>query len=169
MIRILARFATSTELTAAARAARAAGFRRTEAFTPFPMHEVTAALGYHERRLAGYALAGAILVAVGAYFMQWYASVISYPYVVGGKPLHSWPAFLLVTFETGVLTAVLIAVFGMMFANGLPRPHHPVFDWPAFDRASDDGFFLLVEDEDGQRVQAFLEEYRAAEWQELES
>ena len=166
---VIARFGTPTELTAAARAARDARFARTEAFTPFPMHEVTAALGYHERRLSAWALAGAIFVAVGAYILQWYASVISYPYVVGGKPLHSWPAFLMVTFETGVLTAVLIAVFGMLFANRLPRPHHPVFDWPAFDRASDDGFFLLVEDEDGKRVQAFLEEYHAAEWQELGS
>ncbi|MDN5872289.1 MAG: DUF3341 domain-containing protein [Nitrococcus sp.] len=163
MASLIARFESVAALTGAINAARAAGYQRLEAHAPFPVPEVDAALGFRERMIPVAALIAGVLVAGGAYFMQWYSAVISYPYVVSGKPLHSWPAFLVIPFELGILAAVITAVVVMFIGNGLPKPHHPVFDWPQFDRASSDGFFLLIEYGDDSTVISSLQRGHVAE------
>lgn len=163
---ILVRMPSAEALVEATRAARRAGFRDLDAFAPFPVPGLAEALGYRERMIAPLALVLGLVAAAGAFFMQWYAS-FDYPYVVGGKPLNSWPAFLPITFEVGVLTSVLTAVFGMLIRNGLPRPYHPVFNDPAFDRASSDGFFLLCPGASLADVETCLKEHDVREIREL--
>lgn len=160
---IIARFESVEALTDAVKAVRAAGYSRLEAYTPFPVPEVVAALGFRERMVPILALIAGVFVAGGAYLLQWYSAVVAYPFVTGGKPLHSWPAFLLIPYELGILAAVITAVVVMLAGNRLPRPHHRAFDWPEFDRASGDGFFLLIEYGDDQAVRSFLQRQHVAQ------
>ncbi len=144
----IARFADADALLQAVRGVREAGHCSLEAYSPFPVPELATALGFRERWVPIISLVSAIIAAGGTFAMQWYSAVLSYPFVTGGKPLFSWPAFMIATFDMGILAAVLGAVFGMLALNRLPRPHHPAFDWDAFEDASNDGFFLLVADGD---------------------
>src|SRR3972149_1077720 len=109
-----------------------------DAYTPFPVEELSETLGHHPRELPRIVLAGALLGALAGYAMQYFATVLYYPIDIGGKPLHSWPSFIPVTFELAVLGGALSAVVGMLALNGLPRPYHPVFNAPRFDLASRD-------------------------------
>lgn len=145
---MLAEFRAADALTEAIRRTRAAGYTRLDAFSPFPIEEVNEALGLHHSRLPLLVLVGGLLGAAGGYFLQYYASVVDYPLNVGGRPEHSWPAFIPVTFELTILSAALFAVLGMLALNGLPRPHHPLFNVPQFDLATRDRFFLCVESTD---------------------
>lgn len=139
----LAEYRDQHELLAAVRGARSAGFSAMEAYAPMPVEEVAHAIG-HKNRLPLIVLVGGILGALAGFGLQYWASVHAYPINVGGRPLNSWPAFIVVTFEMTILFAALSAVLGMLALNGLPRPHHPVFSVPSFELASRSRFFLMI-------------------------
>jgi hypothetical protein len=144
----MAEFASPTELLAAARRTREEGYTRMDAYTPFPVEELAEALGFHRTRLPLVVLAGGLVGLVGGYFLQYYAAVVDYPLNVGGRPFHSWPAFIVPTFEMTILGASFAAVLGMLGMNKLPQPYHPVFNAPRFALASRDRFFLAIEARD---------------------
>jgi Protein of unknown function (DUF3341) len=146
---LVAEFETHEQLVRAAEQAHASGFRKMDGYAPFPVDGLAEALG-KKNRLPLFVLIGGIIGGSSAYFMQWYASAISYPINIGGRPMHSWPAFIPITFELTVLVAALTAFFGSLALNGLPRPYHPMFNLPEFERASQDRFFLCIEANDSQ-------------------
>ncbi len=115
---LVAEFAGADALVHAAKQTSAAGYRRIDAFSPFPVEGLADALGFRHNRLPLLVLCGGILGGVGGYFMQYYAAVVSYPINVGGRPLHSWPSFIPITFEMTVLVAALFALIGMLALNG---------------------------------------------------
>jgi hypothetical protein len=145
---LMAEFETPTDVVAAARRVHEEGYRRIDAFSPYPIEELSEAIGVHTTKMPMIVLIGGIVGLIAGYLMQYYTHVIDYPLNVGGKPFHSWPQFIPITFETTVLGAALAAVFGMLALNGLPEPYHPVFNTPNFALASRDRFFLLVEARD---------------------
>ncbi len=145
---LMAEFDNPTDLVHAAKAAYDAGYRHMDTYTPYPLEEAAEAVGAHHNRVALITLIGAMLGMIGGYALQFWVSAVNYPINVGGKPFHSWPAFIPVTFECAVLGASLASVFGMLALNGLPQPYHPVFNVPGFARASRDKFFLCIEAQD---------------------
>ena len=144
----MAEYDNPTALVEAATKARLAGYRNMDAYSPIPIHEIDEALGLKRTRLPLLVLIGGILGGAGGFALESWASAIAYPMNVGGRPLISWPQFIPVTFETTVLGAALTAFFGMWALNKLPQPYHPVFNVPAFARASTDRFFLVIETAD---------------------
>jgi hypothetical protein len=157
---LAAEFEHDAELVHAAEAAYAQGYRRMDGYTPFPIEGLAEAMG-KSNRLPLLILCSGILGGCSAYFMEWFANVISYPMNIGGRPLHSWPAFIPITFELTVLGASLTAFFFSLGLSGLPQPYHPMFNLPAFERASQDRFFLCIEADDAlfdeEKTRAFLQ------------
>jgi hypothetical protein len=145
---LMAEFEDPNALVAAARRARHEGYRRMDAYSPFPIEELHEALGMHHTRLPLIVLIGGLIGCIGGYSLQYWVSAIAFPLNVGGKPYHSWPAFIPVTFECTILAAALSAVLGMLALNGLPMPYHPVFNVPRFALASRNRFFLCIEAKD---------------------
>ena len=129
----------------AARRLKDDGYSEMDAYTPFPMDELPEILGWPRSRMPAVILAAGILGGLGGFFMLWFANVVSYRINVGGRPLNSWPAWIPITFECTVLCAGLAGGIVMLLRNGLPRPHHPIFDIPGIERSGIDRFFLIVE------------------------
>jgi hypothetical protein len=142
---ILAEFDSSTDLVYAAKAAYAAGYRKMDAYSPFPIEEASEAIGFHKSRVPLIVLLGGLLGGLSGFGLQYWINVISYPLNIGGKPYDSWPAFIVPTFEMTILFAGLSGVFGMFALNGLPMPYHPLFNVDRFSAVTRDKFFLCVE------------------------
>jgi len=158
---LMAEFDSPTELVVAARKTYAAGYKKIDAYSPFPVEELAEAIGFRHNGVPAVVLVGGIVGCLSGYLLQWWISVVSYPVNVGGRPYHSAPAFIVVTFEMTILCAVLAAVLGMLALNGLPMPYHPVFNVPRFRVATKDRFFLIVFSSDPKYTstgtRAFLE------------
>jgi len=148
MFGLMAEFDSPEALLTAARAAFANGFRRMDAYSPFPVEGLAEAIGFHRTRVPLIVLIGGILGCLGGFYLQYWVSVIDYPINVGGRPLNSWPSFIPVTFELTILVAALSAFFGVLALNGLPMPYHPVFNIERFQLASRNRFFLCIEARD---------------------
>jgi hypothetical protein len=142
---VLAEFEDQNSIVAAARKIHAAGFRKVNAYSPFPVEELSHAIGFHKDRVNACTFLGGLLGVLGGMGLQVWASSIEYPINVGGRPLISLPAFVPITYECMILLAAFGAVIGMLALNGLPQPYHPVFNVPGFKRATTDRFFLCIE------------------------
>jgi hypothetical protein len=169
---LMAEFDEAEQLLDAAKKAYAAGYRKMDGYSPIPVHGLFEAMGRKHTWMPQIVLTGGVLGCIGGYSLCFYMSVIAYAHNVGGRPVHSWPAYIPITFECTVLLAALSAVFGMIAINGLPMPYHPVFNVPRFLRASNDGFFLCIEASDPhfdpEETRAFLQRLSANEVVEVE-
>jgi hypothetical protein len=141
---LMAEFDTVNDAIEAAHKVYGAGYRKIDAYAPFPVEELSEAIGFHHNGVALICLIGGLLGGTAAYVLQWWINTVGYPVNIGGRPLHSWPAFIIVTFEMTILFSGLSAVFGMLALNGLPQPYHPVFNVPQFDAATKDKFFIAI-------------------------
>ncbi len=141
---MMAEFDSAQSLVDAALRTHEAGYLKIDAYSPFPVEGLAEAMGFHKNRVPLVVLIGGLIGGLSGYALQYWISAVSYPINVGGKPYHSWPAFIVVTFEMTILFAGISAVFGMLALNGLPMPYHPVFNVPRFAFATKDRFFLIV-------------------------
>ena len=169
---VIGQFDRPSTLVSAAREAYAAGYRQINGYSPFPIEELTEAIGFKRTILPLIVLIGGIVGGLGGFFMQYYLEVIDYPLNVGGKPFNSWPAFIPITFECTVLVAAFSAVLGMLALNKLPQPYHPVFNAPNFALATRDSFFLVIEAKDPKfdhdEVVRFMKSLEAMEVADVE-
>lgn len=172
---LLAEYSSAQALLDAAHRTHAAGFRRMDAYSPFPIEELSEIVcDHHRSKVPLVCLVGGVVGALGGFGLAYWTSVIEYPLNVGGKPFNSWPAFIPVIFECTVLLASFSAGIGMLALNGLPEPYHPVFNAASFrERGSRNGFFLCIEAADakydGARTREFLRSTGAVEVQEVEA
>ena len=141
-------FDTARQLLHAAEQVRDAGYKHMDAYAPFPVEGLAEALGLKRNMVPFVTLLGGLAGGLGGFGFQYWVAAVTYPMNVAGRPLNSWPAFIPVTFELTILGASLCAVFGMLALNGLPQPHHPVFNVHRFKRASSDRFFLCIKSRD---------------------
>src|SRR5438876_11537331 len=141
---MMAEFDTPVALIEAAKRTYQAGYKRIDTYTPFPVEGLAEEIGFHRDEVPLVVLIGGIVGGLTGYLMQYWMSAVAYPLNLGGKPYHSWPAFIVITFEMTILFAGISAVFGMLALNGLPMPYHPVFNAPRFAFATKDRFFLIV-------------------------
>ncbi len=141
-----AEFEDEHKLLDAAKRAYDEGYREMDAYAPFPVEGLPEAVGMKSTAMPYIVLGGGIFGGVSGYILQLYADVWHYPHNIGGRPYHSWPAFIPVTFEMTVLCAALAGFVGMLWLNGLPQPYHPMFNLREFrQHGSQDRFFLCIE------------------------
>ena len=168
---IMAELNSPGELVAAARAARESGYRKLDAYSPFPIEDLNDVLHLHKNRLPLIVLLGGLAGGIGGYLLQYYVTVWDYPINIGGRPLHSWPSYIVITFEMTILFAAISAVLGFLALCGLPMPYHPVFNAPRFAMASRSRFFLCIESDDPifdrDRTSAFLQSLEPREVTEV--
>jgi hypothetical protein len=170
---LMAEFDSPEALLEAARRAFAAGFRKIDAYSPFPVDGLAEAIGFHHTRVPLIVLIGGIIGCLGGFYLQYWVAVIDYPINIGGRPFNSWPSFIPVTFELTILIASLFAFFGVLALNRLPMPYHPVFNVERFQLASRNRFFLCIEAVDRnfepERTRRFLDEIGSLGTYEVES
>jgi hypothetical protein len=170
---LMAEFSDPNSVVAAARRTYDAGYRRINAYSPYPIEELSEAIGYHRNYVSLTVFICGLLGGIGGFSLLSWTSAIDYPLNVGGRPLISTPAFIPITFECIVLMAAFGAFLGMLAMNRLPQPYHPVFNVPSFSRASQDRFFLCVKADDprfdASGTRAFLESLGAKEVSNVES
>ncbi len=158
---VVAEFDTPEAVIDAANAAREAGYKKMDAYTPFPVNGLDEALGMTNTRLGWVVLFMGIAGGVTAFAVQYFANAVYYPINIGGKPLNAWPNFIIITFECTILFAAFTAGLFMLARNGLPRPYHSIFNTPNFAAATRDHFFLCIEATDAQfdagKVRSFME------------
>lgn len=168
---VMAEFDNPTALVSAARAAREKGFRKLDAYSPFPIEELSDALHLHRNKLPLIVLVGGLIGGALGYLMQYYVTVVDFPINVGGRPLHSWPSYIVITFELTILFASISAVLGLLGLCGLPMPYHPTFNVPRFALASRNRFFLCIEATDPlfdrKQTSQFLESLEPKEVSEV--
>jgi Protein of unknown function (DUF3341) len=159
---LMAEFDSPEALLKASHRAFAEGFRRMDAYSPFPVDGLAEAIGFHRTRVPLIVLIGGLLGCIGGFYLQYWVAVIDYPINIGGRPLNSWPSFIPVTFEVTILLAALAAFFSVLALNRLPMPYHPVFNVERFELASRNRFFLCIEAADThfelERTRRFLDE-----------
>jgi hypothetical protein len=169
---VIAEFETPGDLVHAARKVYEQGYRRINGYSPYPIEELSEAIGFTHTSLPLIVFIGGVLGGLAGFFMQYWMEVINYPLNVGGKPFNSWPAFIPITFECTVLAAAFSAVLGMLILNKLPQPYHPVFNVPNFALATRDRFFLAVEANDAkfdhERVVSLLRSLNALDVSDVE-
>jgi hypothetical protein len=169
---LMAEFEKPERLIQAAHGAYEEGYRHLDAYSPFPIEEVSEAINFHHTGIRPLVLAGGLLGATTAFTMQWIGNGLHYPINVGGRPLMTWVPNIPITFEGGVLLAAFSAVFGMLLLNGFPRPYNPVFNTPNFKRASEDRFFLCIEASDPKfspgATRSFLQQFDPLDVSEVE-
>lgn len=170
---IVAEFNTPDEVVRAARKARKEGYSAMDAYTPFPVHGLDEAIHFEDNRIKWMIFLMGLLGGGFGLWLIWWINTTEYPMNVGGRPLFSWPSFIPVTFECTVLFASLTAFFGMLALNGLPQPHHPIFNAENFERCSQDKFFLCIEacdpKFDAVETASFLETLHAENVSEVRS
>jgi hypothetical protein len=168
---MMAEFESAQQILEATRRAHQAGYRHMDAYTPYPVEGLVDELGLPRTRVPSVVLIAGLVGAAVGFLMQYWSMAVDYPFNVGGRPPNSWPVWIPVTFEVMVLVASFAALFGMLFLNGLPRPHHPVFNVPNFARASQDHFFLCIEATDPrfdrEATRQFLADLRPTDVQEV--
>jgi hypothetical protein len=168
---LMAEFDNPTALVSAARAAREMGFRKLDAYSPFPIEELSEALHLHKNKLPLVVLIGGICGGLTGYLLQYYVTVWQFPINIGGRPLHSWPSYIVITFELTILFAAISTVLGLLALCGLPMPYHPTFNVPRFALASRNRFFLCIESTDPlfdhDRTVEFLESLEPREVSEV--
>ena len=157
----MAEFDSATELVDAARKVRDAGYTKTDAFSPFPLHEIDEALGIKRSILPYLIFGGGITGLLSGIGLEYFVHVIEWKIIVGGRPFFSLPSFVAPAYELTILFAAFTAVFGMLFLNGLPAPYHPVFNVPRFALATREKFFLIIESVDAkynyEETRSFME------------
>ncbi len=158
---MVAEFDNPEDIVRAAEAAYEHGYREMDAYSPIPVNGLAEAIGFKRNWISTIILVGGLTGGIGGFFMQWFSATIHYPIIVGGRPYNSWPSFMPITFEMTVLLSAFAAVIGMLGLNGLPRPNHPIFNAPNFDKASQNKFFLSVQANDPlydeEKTRQFLE------------
>jgi hypothetical protein len=170
---LLAEFDTPTQLVHAAEGAYAAGWRRMDCYTPYPVEEASEAIGFHKNEVSLVCLLGGLMGLLAMFSLETWISVWAYPLNIGGRPYYSWPAFVVPAYEWTILFAGLSAAFGMLALNGLPKPYHPLFNAPNFrNGATTDKFFLCLEATDPKfetgEARAFLEGFTPVSVVEVE-
>lgn len=168
---VMAEFDNPTSLVNATRAVREQGYRKLDAYTPYPIEELNDVLHLHRNKLPLIVLIGGLLGGLTGYLMQYFITVIYFPINIGGRPLHSWPSYIIITFELTILFGAIASVLGLLGLCGLPMPYHPVFNVPRFSAATRDRFFLCIEAEDPlfdvEKTSGFLSNLEAKEVSEV--
>lgn len=159
MSALLAQFPGATPLRDAAMTARNAGYRPIDAFSPFPIEGLAEIVGMPPASLRIAMFGGGVGVALLAYGLEWWTAVADYPINSGGRPLHSWPTFVLFPFAIGILAAAIAGLIAFLLQTGLPRLHHPLFGIDGFERVTQDRFVLALAQPETERERKHVREW----------